>query len=327
MRVAVTGATGFIGGHLLDRLLADGHHVTAFTRSPTALPLLKARGITAIRGDVCDETSIERAMMGSEVVFHMARAHGHGIWPKEAFEVNVGGTRNVARAAVKASVARIVHCSSSAVYGARSGFVSEDSPTRPDSAYARSKLRGESVLKKECSNRIEPVIARITVVLGPRGMSWLSLFRSVALGKFRVSGDGSNLQHPADVSDIVEGLVRCAFVPGAAGRTYNLAGPESLSMADVRRVVTEVIKDMGGSAGSDPRPFLRPLLDAYYQLGRAGDALLGLRPPLFEKVSFLTADRALDLKRARFELGFDPRIGFREAVHRSAEWYRRNGML
>ena len=335
MRVAVTGGTGFIGGHLFDRLLADGHHITAVVRKPTALPTLKARGITAVLGDVRDQASLERAFPGNDVVFHLARVHAHGTRPKEAFAVNVVGTKVVARAAVKSGVARVVHCSSSAVYGARSGFVNEDSPLRPDSAYARSKLRGESILTTECGNRIESVIARITVVLGPRGMSWLSLFRSVALGKFRLPGDGSNVQHPADVSDIVEGLIRCAFVPGAAGRTYNLAGPETLPMADVRRVVAEVndevLRPSNGSKATrperHPRSYPRPLLDAYYHAGRLGDALLGLRLPYFEKVSFLTADRELDITRARFELGYDPKVHFREAAHRSADWYHKNGML
>lgn len=335
MRVTLTGATGFIGGHLLDRLLADGHHVTAVVRNPPDIPLLKARGVTAVRGDVGDSPSLERAMMGSEVAFHLARAKAHGSRPREVFEVNVDGTRNVARAAVKAGVARLVHCSSFAVYGSRTGLVDENSPLRPDSEYGRSKVRGESVLTKECAGRVAPVIARITAVLGPRCMSWLPLFRSAASGRLRLVGDGSNMHHPADVSDIVDGLVRCAFVPGAAGNTYNLASAEPVSIAELRSIMAEAANDMRSSSdgaamkgvGRQPRPYSRVVLDLYYHLGRASDKLLGLRPPLFESVVFLTGDRVLDITRARRELGYDPKFGVREAARRTAEWYRREGAL
>lgn len=330
MNVTVTGATGFIAGHLLERLLNEGHNVTALVRDPTAIPQLKIRGIAAVRGDVGDVASLERAMTGSEVVFHLARAKSHGTRPKQVFAVNVDGTRNAALAAVKAGVARIVHCSSSAVYGSRPGLVHETTPMRPDSAYSRSKSRGEEVLVEECGAAVAPVIARITAVLGPRGKTWLSLFRSAAAGTLRLSGDGSNMHHPADVSDIVDGLMRCAFTPAAAGRTYNLAGPEPLSIAELRGIMADTVRktlNRSDSPAVHPRPYSKAILDLYFHGGRIIDSVSGLRLPYFENVSFITADRVLDLGQARDELGFVPRVSVRDAVQRTVDWYAREGML
>jgi nucleoside-diphosphate-sugar epimerase len=329
MRVAVTGATGFIGSHLLERLLEDEHHVTTLVRNPVKIPLLKARGIAAIRGAVDDPASLERVMVGSDVVFHLARAKAHGTRPTEVFAVNVDGTRNVVRAAVSAGVPRLVHCSSSAVYGSRPGLAKESERVSPDSAYSRSKCEAEELVVNECGSSVAPVIARITAVLGPRCMSWLGLFRSAGAGKLRVAGDGSNMHHPADVSDIVDGLMRCAFTPAAAGRTYNLAGPEPLTIAELRRIMAEEVRRAEGAPGSgvQPRSYSRSILDVYYHAGRVTDKLLGLRLPYFESVSFITADRVLDLTRAREDLGYVPRVGVREAVQRTVDWYTREGVL
>ena len=325
------GGAGFIGGHLVDRLVAEGHKVAVLVRDPAAIPLVKQRGAAAMRGDVGDPPSLDAAMTGAEIVFNLARARPHGTKPRFVFAVNVDGAANVARAAVRASVRRLVQASSSAVYGSRCGFVDETAPLRTDSAYSRSKKMAEEVVQKECGDSVATVIPRITAVLGPRCRSWLYLFRSAAAGKLRLVGDGSNMHHPADVSDIVDGLIRCAFMPSAEGRTYNLAGPEPISVAGLRDVMAAAVLE--GSAGPEQGPrrhpvsYPRPLLDLYYHMGRATDAMLGLRPPLFESVSFLTADRVLDTTRAQRELGYNPRIGVSEGARRTAEWYRREGLL
>lgn len=321
MRVAITGATGFIGKHLASRLTEAGHRVTVLVRRPGAIPDLRLHGISAVRGDVGDESSLNNLMAGAEIVFHLARAKAHGTRPKEAFTVNVDGTRAAARAAMRAGARRFVYASSSAVYGSRPGLVSETSPVNPDAAYARSKARAESVVAAECGSA--GVIARITAVMGPGCRSWIPLFKSAAGGTLRLVGDGSNKHHPADVSDIVDGLMRCGFTAGAAGRTYNLAGPEPLTIFELRRVMTDAAAD---GPVEQPRPYSASLLSFYYHAGRILDSTLGLRVPLIESVSFLTANRVLDLARAKEELGYSPKVGVASAVKRTTEWLRSQGL-
>ncbi len=324
MRVTVTGATGFIGTHLLQRLLDDGHAVTVIVRQPSAISSMRERGVTAIAGDVGDPASLESAMDGSEVVFNLARAKAHGTRPRDVFAVNVDGARNVARAAAVSGVRRVIHCSSSAVYGSRAGLVNEASPLRTDSAYARSKALGEQVVSEECGARA--VIARITAVLGPGGRSWLPLFRSARAGRLRLVGEGSNKHHPADVSDIVEGLMRCAHANGAGGRVYNLAGPEPLSILRLRDALATAMQGPGAKPVRHPRAYPRSIIDLYYHAGRFSDRALGVRPPSFESVSFLTADRVLDITRAREEIGFVPSVDVMTAASRTVQWMRAEGL-
>ena len=323
MRVAITGATGFIGMHLASRLADAGHHVTALVRKPEAIPEMRLHGVSAVRGDIGDESSLETLMAGAEIVLHLARAKAHGTRPKEAFTVNVDGTRAAARAAMRAGARRFVYASSSAVYGSRPGLVSETSPVKPDAAYARSKAQAESVVAAECGSA--GVIARITAVMGPGCRSWIPLFKSAAGGTLRLVGDGSNMHHPADVSDIVDGLMRCGFTAGASGRTYNLAGPEPLTILELRRIMTEAAAE--GQVKQQPRSYSAPLLSFYYHAGRFLDSTLGIRVPLIESVSFLTANRVLDLTRAGAELGYFPKVGVASSVKRTTEWLRGQGLL
>ena len=321
MRVVVTGASGFIGKHLVERLLADGHVVTALVRNPQSMTA-GGDAVNVVRGDVTDIDSLSRAFKGAENVLHLARAKPHGPRSPEMFAVNVSGSRNVARAAAQGGVKRLVHCSSSAVYGSRVGLVNEMTPLRPDSGYARSKRDAEEAVLHECGDIA--LIARITAVMGPGCRSWASLFRSASVGQLGIAGDGSNMHHPADVSDIVDGLMRCATTENRGGRIYNLAGPEPVRFSDLRDAMARAVS---GREVNHRKRYPAAALNFYYHAGRISDVLLGLRPPLFESVSFVTAHRILDLAHSRDELGYVPRVGIEEATRRTATWLKEAKLL
>ena len=240
----------------------------------------------------------------------------------EVKAVNVDGTSNIARAATRAGVQRIVHTSSAAVYGSRPKRmpVSEDDALDPDSPYARSKAEAEAALHKHA--RVPFVIARIASVLGPRCLSWLPIFRSVAAGQLRLVGRGTNRHHPADVSDIVDGLILCGTT-GASGKAYNLAGPGAITVADLRQAIASELH----SGVTSPRSVPAPAIEVYLLVNRAAERLAGVKLPRAESISFLTSNRVLDLSRSRTELGYNPRIGVRKAITRTAEWGRSKGLL
>ena len=322
MRVVVTGASGFIGRQLLNRLLADGHQVTALVRTPRAIAAHGSDGVRVLRGDVTDIESIAPAMIDAEIVLHLARAKAHGARSPEMFAVNVAGSRNVARAAAQAGVKRLVHCSSSAVYGSRVGIVNESTPLRPDSAYARSKRDAEEEVLRESGDIA--VVARITAVMGPGCKSWAPLFRSASRGELGIAGDGSNMHHPADVADVIDGLIRCATTENRGGRIYNIAGPEPVQFRDLRDAMARAVLPSGIK---NEKRYSAAALNLYYHAGRVSDALFGLRPPLFESVTFITAHRILDLSRSRDEIGFTPSIGIEEATRRTAAWLKETNLL
>jgi len=320
----VTGATGFIGSHLVDRLLERGDDVTAFVRPTSDSSHLAAKGVRLITGDVRNRREVGNAVDGSEIVYHLARAKGHGARPmSEVQAVNIGGTSNIARAATSAAVGRVVYASSAAVYGSRPAAnpVAENRILNPESAYGRSKADAEAALAEHA--RVPFVIARITEVLGPGCRSWLPLLRSVAAGRLRLIGQGKGRHHPADVSDIVDGLILCGTMPVTPGRAYNLAGPAAINIADMVRAIAAALR-----AGPDLPRFVPALpVELYLWLNRIAGRVAGVKLPRVESIVFLTGDRVLDISRARTELGFAPRFTVSHAISRTVEWGTSEGLL
>ena len=319
MKIAVTGATGFVGSHLIDRLLAEGHEPVALARPTSDIRALSSKRVPVVAGDVADSEAVRRLVNECDAVINLARAKAHGRSPPhEVTSVNVDGAQNVAREAASAG-AEVIHASSTAVYGSRIAVlpVSENSPVNPDSIYAKSKLDGEFAVNAE--NR-KAKILRISAVLGPRCTSWLGLFRSARDGTLRTVGDGSNVHHPVDVEDVIDAILLCIARPRSAG-VYNIAGPASLSMR-------EMVSLMAEASGAEPRPRVTPaaLVSAYSTAGQLA-AKIGVTLPRMDSVLFLNGHRSFDISRARSELGYNPRIQPPQAIQRTAAWYKSQGLL
>jgi nucleoside-diphosphate-sugar epimerase len=325
-RIAVTGASGFIGSHLVERLIADGHAVVALLRPDSRSPVVEDARVRVIRGDVTDPAAVERTVAGCDVVVHLARAKAHSGLPIHVVEsVNVGGAGTVAAVASRAGVARLVLGSSTAVYGARPRMqpVTESAPVRPDSAYARSKIRAEQETLSRAGSTLTVAIARITTVVGPRCTSWLPLIRSIRNRQLRLVGRGDNWHHPADVADIVDGLVRCAIAPRLAHSVYNLAGPEPVRAIELVRIIAGEL----GVRGSQPRPAPALPVRLYVRLNAFTDATWGLALPRAASAMFLGSDRVLDMSRAREDLSYAPEVGVRDGIRRMIAWHREHGLI
>jgi nucleoside-diphosphate-sugar epimerase len=319
LKIAVTGATGFVGSHLIDRLVADGHEPIALARRSSDIRVLSSKNIQVVMGDVTDPEAVKRVVSECSVVINLARAKAHGQRPQhEVTSVNVDGARNVAREAGRVG-ADLIHASSTAVYGSRIVDipVNETSPLNPDSMYANSKLDGESAVTAENDTAI---ILRISAVLGPRCMSWLELFRSARNGTLRIVGDGSNVHHPVDVADVVDAIMLCIKRPGSTG-IFNIAGPAPISMRDM---VSLMQKATGSEQSLPSTP--AALVNVYSAVGQLASKV-GVRLPRMESVLFLNGNRSFDISRAARDLGYHPRIQPAQAIERTATWYKSQGML
>jgi nucleoside-diphosphate-sugar epimerase len=327
MKVLVTGATGFIGRHLVERLITAGEHVKALVRPAAHAAWLDALGVEVVRGDIGDADAVARAADKCGVVFHLAATtESSGLLSRLDVEVaNIQGAENVTRAALRANIERLVFCSSVAVYGriARHRLIDENTETDPDSPYGESKVLGEQVVlsARQCHG-LPVVVARISTVWGPGTISWLGLFQSIAAEHFRLIGKGTNYHHIADVSDVVEGLLLCGAVKGVEGRTYNLAGSESVQLK-------RLVEMIGEEVGTTRFPAYLPAapLHVYRVLDRMAVSLIGRKLPRADRLALFLGDRTFDISRARQELGYAPRIGTKDTIHRMAEWFRAHGHL
>ncbi len=326
MRVLVTGATGFTGGHLARTLAARGDVVRALVREPGNAQDLAAAGIELSKGTLTDRTSLDRAARGVEVVYHIAAIYRQAGLPDAAYRaVNAAAVRSVVEAAANGGARRVVHCSTVGVHGdIEQPPANETAPLRPGDIYQVTKVEGEAIARAAAEDTgIEVTIARPTGIYGPGDRRLLKLFKGVARRRFFVLGDGKIYYHLTYVDDLVEGFRLCAEVTAAAGRTYILAGAEVTTLE-------ELIARIAAEAKVAP-PRLHLPVWPFWTAGAICEAIctpLKIEPPIYRRrVDFFTKSRAFDITRARTELGFAPKVGLNEGIRRTLTWYRSKGWL
>ena len=326
MRVLVTGATGFTGGHLARALAARGNRVSALVRDAAGAADLAAAGISLAVGDLRDPASLVRAAAGVDVVYHVAAIYRQAGLPAETYRaVNADAVRLVIEAAARGGARRVVHCSTVGVHGdVEHPPANEDAPLRPGDVYQDTKLEGER-LARESAERlgIEVTIVRPTGIYGPGDRRLLKLFRGVARRRWVTLGRGEIYYHLTYIDDLVDGFRLCGEHPAAANRTYILAGGEVTTLNALVGLVAE-------GAGV-PAPALHMPVWPFWAAGALCEAVcgpFGIEPPLYRRrVDFFTKSRAFDITRAAAEIGYAPQVGLREGIRRTLDWYRDHGWL
>jgi dihydroflavonol-4-reductase len=327
VRVLVTGATGFTGGHLARALVRRGDDVSALVRNEAAASALRADGIRLAEGDLARPDSLRRALLpGFDLVYNIAALYRQAGLPDSVYrQVNAIGVGQLIEAAAGAGVRRVVHCSTVGVHGdIEHPPANEDAPLAPGDIYQVTKVEGESIARDAGSRTgIEVVIARPSGIYGPGDRRLLKLFRGVARRTFVVLGDGRIYYHLTHVDDLVDGLRLCGEVPRAAGRTYILAGAETPTLNELIALIAE---EAGVKA-----PSLHLPVWPFWCAGAACEAIcapFGIEPPLYRRrVDFFTKSRAFDISRARAELGYAPAVPLREGIRRTLAWYRQQGWI
>ncbi|HKJ93071.1 MAG TPA: NAD-dependent epimerase/dehydratase family protein [Longimicrobiales bacterium] len=323
-RVLITGATGFVGSHLVSALARSHLQVRALVRSTSDVGHLDALGIERAEADLRDAPALKRAVRDADIVFHLAgltRARNEA----EFRSVNVDGTRRLVDAMLDSGrPRRLVFVSSLAAVGpARNGRpVHPDDEPRPLTAYGRSKLEAERVCLA-ARDTVGVVVLRPPAVYGPGDRDLLSFFRLARFGFLPVpSGPPRRLQmiHAADLAD----AIRRAGVAEAAAGVYHTAEPRAYAWPDVLDMVAEAV---GRRARHVPVPsgLIRMAAVVSELVGRVRG-----RPSIFtrDKAQELLAPGWLcDTERARRELGFVARTPLAEGLRETAAWYRAYGWL
>ena len=235
MKALVTGATGFVGGHLAEALRQRGAEVTALVRSPKKAEALGALGVRALAGDLDDAGSLARAVEGQELVFHVAglvAARNEG----EFMRCNRDGTARLVAAATGAGASRFVLVSSMAAGGpaAPGRPLTGAEPARPVTAYGRSKLAAEAAVT---AGTLPWIIVRPPTVYGPRDREVLKLFRMARLGIAPVFGDGSQELSAVHGGDLANALVAAGTAASTAGKIYYACHPEVATSAEFVRAI------------------------------------------------------------------------------------------
>lgn len=328
MRVLVTGATGFIGSHLVDRLLERGDTVRALVRPSSDVSYLEERGVELVRGDITDPASLPAAVDGIEAVYHAAaQVSDWGPW-REFRSVTIGGTRNVLEAAAQAGVARFLQVSTDNVYSSRylGKRMTEETPLETRFAwwdyYRRSKLAAERLAwRYHDEGRLAVTAVRPGLVLGERDRVMLpGVMAFLRSSSAMFLGNARNRLPYVYVGDIAAGCLLAATHPEAAGQAYNLASSETVTQRDLFAAIAEE------SGVALPRRSTPVVVARGIAFAMELSSIIGgrrWRPPMSRVgITQVAVDYIEDAGKAERELGWRAQTPMREAVRRAVEWQR-----
>lgn len=314
MRALVTGANGFIGSHLCELLVREGHAVRGLVRPTSDRRWLDGLPLELVTGDLCEPATLEPAVAGIDWVFHTAAV----LRPRTMADfarVNHDGTRALALAAAGAGVRRFVFFSSAAAGGPAESPdrpKCEGMPATPVSHYGRAKLAAEQALL-ELRDRLHSVILRFPAVYGPRDRDVLLMLRSVGRGWLPVLGGTFSAVH---VADAVRAALLAAERPVASGSVYYISDGACHDYSEISRLAVRLF-------GRSPRRLPVP----GWLLRAAGWA----SEKLTRHGAEFNRDKARELSqdcwvctpnRARAELGYEPAWGMADGLEATSRWYR-----
>ena len=327
MKVLVTGAAGFLGGHLVDMLLEQGDEVRAMARPvEDASRLRKLDGIEVVLGDLVDRESLKRAVQGIQRVYNVAAKTGPWGLEKDYNAVNVWGIADLITASMDAGVQRIVHTSSITVYGHHlKGIITEDHPFHAeDNPYSRTKIAGEKMIADFVKERGAPVvIVRPAWIYGPRDTASFGRFVAmVESGKGFLISSGKNIVPIVYVRDVAQGLIKAGDSGDEAiGKAYTIADDRRVTQAEYLNTIADFL---GVPPVTRKIPYF-PLLTA----GRSAELVwkaLGRRnsapPPVTTYgVTLLGGNQEFSIEKAQRELGYKLEYDVIRGVFEGVNWY------
>ncbi len=326
MKVLVTGATGFLGSHVVERLVQQGHHVRALVRRTSRTDFLESLGVERVLASLETGEGLREAVEGVEAV-----VHGAGVvkarHPEEFRRVNAEGTQRLLDAVQAAApdVRRFLYVSSLAAAGFRDDGLPkrEEDPPTPLTHYGKSKLEGERAVLERADAM--PVTAiRPPAIYGPRDTEMYAFFQMVARRLVAFLGRPDHRLSLVYAPDCAEAIVTALQTEHPSGRVYFVEDGRRYTQEEFARIVGEAI-------GVRPIPLRLPL--PLVSLAAAGSEMYG---KLSGRAVMLTRDKLQELahpnltcssERIREELGWKPRVQLEEGARRTVAWYREHGML
>lgn len=322
MKNLVTGATGFIGSHIAERLVKEGEEVTALVRKTSKTDFLKSIGVKFVYGDINDPDSVKKAMQGIDIVYHSAALADEWISPQEAYRVNVEGTRNVLDAAKDAKVKRLVFISSLAVLGMRDhhGTPADAPYHKSGDSYIDTKIDSEQLAMEYYRKYGLPVtVVRPGFVFGPRDNKLIPrLSERLAKGQFMFVGSGKNKINTVYIENLTDAIILAARSEKAIGQKYNVTNDSGMTLENLVSKIVDIWKF------NPPHKHI-PKAMAYLACNvlTAWARLTGAKEPPYitkTRIKFLSLNLDFDISKTKKDLGYVPRISIEEGLKKTKGW-------
>jgi nucleoside-diphosphate-sugar epimerase len=324
----VTGATGFIGGHLAERLVGEGHRVRCLVRASSDTSLLETLDVELAVGDLRDSNSLIGAAEGCRYALHCGALVSDWATVKEIRRINADGTRNLLEASLTAGVERFIHFSTTDVYGypGKAAIDETHSATRFRNWYAQTKLAAELEVRRAAQARaLDAVILRPASVYGPRSREVVGeIARAIRNRSMLLIDGGRAVAGLCYVENLIDIALLALSHQNASGEAFNVSDGLGVTWK-------QFTEDLARGLGCAPPRFSLPYwianavgfsLEHGYRVLRAASGLT--TPPLLSRqaVQIMGSDQDFSTRKARELLGWEPRVDYETGLRATVEWLR-----
>lgn len=326
MKVLLTGANGFIGSFLAQKLIEKKYEVRCLVRSSSNLRWIADLNTEIVYGSLDDSRSLRNAIQGIDYIFHLAgvtKAPDKRLFNKGNFE----GTKNLVNVVIESGLKlkRFVFSSSQAAYGPSASFeaIKEDDPRKPLTDYGVSKKLAHEFVES-VKDKLAVTIVVPPAVYGPRDTDVLEFFRTVKIGIIPQLDGKDKYASIIHVSDLADGIIMAAESPKSIGKSYFLANPKPVAWSEIARVILD---QLGKRAIRVSIPF--PVMNGFA-------AVTEMYSKLTQKPNIISRQKLLEMKqdfwicssrKARMDFGFESKIDLEEGLKDTLAWYVTNNWL
>jgi nucleoside-diphosphate-sugar epimerase len=319
MRALITGATGFIGSHLAEDLLKRGYEVTCLVRRTSNLQWLEGLDVRLNEGDCSDKDSLQDCVKNQDYILHLAGLIKSNC-KEDFYSINTKGTENIIEAVrqYNPEIKRFVHLSSLSAFGpkTRNELPNEGCAPNPVSDYGKSKLKSETIVLKY-SNILPVTILRPAVVYGPRDRGFFLLFKLIKKGFLPYWGNGhTSLVY---VDDLIKAILLTVEQENAIGKIFFISDGIVYSN-------NEIIEEIASALNVKclrirlPRALLPVISFFCERISKIMGKTTMINSDKIKEVMY--ADWVCDITKARSELGFEPKVGIKQGIKWTADWYK-----
>lgn len=312
MIILVTGATGFIGGAVVKKLLQDRYKVRILVRCKKGLKMSKK--VEICEGDLRDYKSIEKAVSNVSVVINCAAIlPHHKLDVKDYWDINALGVQNIVNACISSKVNRLIHISTVGIYGPTlNKNISEKSKPSPEDVYAKSKLEAEKFINKSSFNT-SSVIIRPTIAYGPGDVRpvFLRLFKMTKSGINIVIGGGGNYFHTVYIDNLVNVIIKTIHLKTVSGKDFIVGDVVCPTMIDIQKEIISV----------QNRRCFKVCVPKNIAV------IVGKIFNIEKTVRFVSENRKYNINKLKKYFDIKSNIGISIGIKRTYNWYKKNNLI
>lgn len=320
----VTGATGFLGSHLVQRLSNDGVKVRALARRPDRdQDIRDLPNVEIVMGDITDAQRMKEVSVGVDYIFHVAAALGGKLDYQK--QINVDGTTSVAYGAIEANVKRLIHVSSIAYYGfPPPSLVTEDTDIlKTSSPYNITKASAEVMLRTLAQTKsLSYSIIRPAMIYGARSDAWTrQMFILAKRNPTPFIGEGNGHAHPIHVDDVVDLMITLATHPNASGEAFNCAPNPGPTWREFLGHYSALVGQQNWLS------LPKPLFKAVAPIAEFGATLWGEPRAIPQMIDFITSQSTYSMQKAKDLLDWQPCVSLDNGIQSCIPYLREKGLL